>query len=325
MFFKNNRPDPSISYDQRIEELEAELDAARRLIEDQQQVLRANLGALAAAQREGDEPEPPPQPSPAARAGETGSYAEQPPIRLPDFGSRAEGIASQVINAAADRGVIQEPAVRQPPVASAAPRTEPAPPRAEPTAVRTVPAAERREPLRSRPPRRIGLPAVAALAVLAAAAVAVTLSHWSRLSAAGKPLAIKSVQADASRPAEGDVVAPERAAAADADTGPVLEPAIAKPQRAEAQPAEAPRPEPRPAYATPPRRFAAMMARMSMAMNASTHRARRRQASVAFHRRAKPPAAPTDQQSIQRAVEREQSRRPDPGWDEDDDKWVDHF
>jgi hypothetical protein len=296
-------------YEQRIHELESELNAAHRLIVDQQQILKANLDALALEHEPG---EGAPAAAPVRAPEYAAAYADQPPIRLPELGPPAVDIADRVLRAAADRGIADAPR-------AAAPRTG-----GRETAAGDVPFAQWRGAAESAEPRRAAAPNPGAarfpLVVTAVLLLGGTLLYaaWSHLPwpPAGAPVtrpggdrspaAAVTMNEAVSSPAAVEKVL--------SSPGPVLEPVTTSPARAAAQ-----RPRARHVVAD--------------ALPATTHNSdrsdaaatARQVASISFHRHARKRRRIPSAHVAAGPAGAETRGRPAPGWDEQDDKWLDRF
>jgi len=211
MFSRNNRITANDPKEQRIHELESELDAAKRLIEDQQAILKANLAALA-DEHERVPSAPPAHPHPTAEPGRAVSYSDQPPIKLPDLGLPAATIAGRVIQAAAERGVVPAPS------GTTAPTTEDS-------------STTRHEPRPITGPRKSAVPLIISVFLFVGACfVALAWSRWQPFAQRGQEV----VSARPIRKPEPPSEPPQQqytysGRTADPHPGPTLEPAVTAP------------------------------------------------------------------------------------------------
>src|SRR5262249_59632871 len=103
----------SAHYQERIAELEAELEAAHLLIAGQQQILESNLSAVCKEDLEDEDNASDPV-LPPLRISQPDPSNARPPIPLPDFGPPLVDIAQCVLYAATPNSLSDETVVTAP-------------------------------------------------------------------------------------------------------------------------------------------------------------------------------------------------------------------
>ena len=291
----------------RVDQLEAELAAAKQLIADQQQMLNANLAALADRGSSVDA-EAPGLSLPPLRTGPLPPDSERLPIPLPQFGPATGDIAERVVRAAAEKGVVDSSTLGiNATAAYAFPETA------------ALPSEPVERPHIERPARFTML--LSAMLLLCGVAAALL---WSKIGPFANSYSANGVSRLAPLPSQGvsDNHAPTVAATEPSpkhfSSGPVLDPVSTG-----APSVSTPRFALRPIVPQQGgHRKIQVVQRLAVAASYATQPVHRYRRVLAADRRHSRRSAKEEGDS---ALDREAQHHPPPGWDENDDKWLDKF
>lgn len=309
MLSENNKNSSSPEgYQNRILELEAELEAAQKLIADQHQILKSNLAATAAA---GDKETVHPAsetPLPPLKPLREEALKSRPPVRLPDFGPPVGDIAERVFQAAGDKGTAAAPA---------------APPDAAPgTPTSGIVADTNNMPgfKPVKPARSLSRSLIISGALLLGAVLMAGL--WSTFASKDNVKALSQTRRTVAPASQSIVMNRPATDSVKTSSGPVLDPVAVNPKPTLKRHIASKRK----ALVNHPRSLSAAVDnptvtdRSDMRPAVPFHAANTLERRPKLHRH-----RVSNSDSEEDWFDREARRHPEPGWDEKEDRWLDNF